>query len=358
MAAPLAAANLSDQIIMDTVEVVNLRKDFGEVHAVDGVDLSIQEGEFFVVLGPSGCGKTTLMRMIAGLEQPTDGDVIIGGERVNNLPPRKRQVAMVFQSYALYPHMTVFDNIAFPLKAKKMPKGAISEKVDWAASILGVGPLLERKPRQLSGGERQRVALCRAMVKEPRVLLLDEPLSNLDAKLRVAARSELEIFQHEMGITTIFVTHDQIEAMALGDRIVVMSAGKVMQVGAPQEIYHDPANIFVATFLGSPTINLVERDGHLIGFRPEHFLPSETSSGQEETVTLPFDVTLVENLGADRLVYGQVENFHGPGLTIAKLPSMVGVTIEPGETYDFCVETQHLKYFDQATGLKAEPIRF
>jgi multiple sugar transport system ATP-binding protein len=250
LAAPLAAANLSDQIIMDTVEVVNLRKDFGEVHAVDGVDLSIQEGEFFVVLGPSGCGKTTLMRMIAGLEQPTDGDVIIGGERVNNLPPRKRQVAMVFQSYALYPHMTVFDNIAFPLKAKKMPKGAISEKVDWAASILGVGPLLERKPRQLSGGERQRVALCRAMVKEPRVLLLDEPLSNLDAKLRVAARSELEIFQHEMGITTIFVTHDQIEAMALGDRIVVMSAGKVMQVGAPQEIYHDPANIFVATFLG------------------------------------------------------------------------------------------------------------
>ncbi|UCG26155.1 MAG: ABC transporter ATP-binding protein, partial [Chloroflexota bacterium] len=189
-------------------------------------------------------------------------------------------------------------------------------------------------------------------------LLLDEPLSNLDAKLRVAARSELEIFQREMGITTIFVTHDQIEAMALGDRIVVMSAGKVMQVGGPQEIYHDPANIFVATFLGSPTINLVERDGHLIGFRPEHFLPSETITSQEENVTLRFDVTLVENLGADRLVYGQVENFHGQGLTTAKLPSMVGVTIEPGETYDFSVETKHLKYFDQATGLKSEPIPF
>jgi multiple sugar transport system ATP-binding protein len=345
-------------MIMDTVEVINLRKFFGDVHAVDGVDLSIREGEFFVVLGPSGCGKTTLMRMIAGLELPTEGEVIIGGERVNDLPPRKREVAMVFQSYALYPHMTVFDNIAFPLKAKKMPKDALTEKVEWASSILGVQPLLQRKPRQLSGGERQRVALCRAMVKEPRVLLLDEPLSNLDAKLRVSARSELELFQRKMGITTIFVTHDQIEAMALGERIVVMSAGKVMQVGTPQDIYHNPANIFVATFLGSPTINLIERNGHLIGFRPEHFLPKETDIGCVAPVTLPFTVTLVENLGADRLVYGEVENAHGQGLITAKLPSMVRVTIEPGETYDFVVDTPHLKYFDQATGLKAEPIPF
>jgi multiple sugar transport system ATP-binding protein len=343
---------------MANIDVVNLRKHFGDVHAVDGVDLSIQEGEFFVVLGPSGCGKTTLMRMIAGLEQPTAGDVLIGGERVNDLPPRKREIAMVFQSYALYPHMTVFNNIAFPLKAKKMPKSEMVEKVEWAASILDVMPLLDRKPRQLSGGERQRVALCRAMVKEPRVLLLDEPLSNLDAKLRVAARSELEIFQREMGITTIFVTHDQTEAMALGDRIVVMSAGKVMQVGGPQEIYHDPANVFVATFLGSPTINFVERNGHLIGFRPEHFLPKETSSGQVESVSMPFTITLVENLGADRLVYGQVKNAYGDALTTAKLPSMVGVTIEPGETYDFAVETQHLKYFDQSTSQRAEPIPF
>ncbi len=196
------------------------------------------------------------------------------------------------------------------------------------------------------------------MVKEPRVLLLDEPLSNLDAKLRVAARSELEIFQRQLGITTIFVTHDQIEAMALGNRIVVMSAGKVMQVGTPQEIYHDPANLFVATFLGSPAINLVERNGHLIGFRPEHFLPSETANSGEETVTLPFTVSLVENLGADRFVYGKVEKAHGEALTTAKLPSMVGVVIEPEQTYDFCVGTRHLKYFDQATGLKAEPIPF
>lgn len=341
---------------MATVDIINLRKHFGDVHAVDGVDLSIRDQEFFVVLGPSGCGKTTLMRMIAGLEYPTGGDVLIGGKRVNKLPPRKRDVAMVFQSYALYPHMSVFDNIAFPLKAKKMPKEALTEKVEWAAGILGIQRLLERKPRQLSGGERQRVALCRAMVKEPEVLLLDEPLSNLDAKLRVSARSELEMFQKKLGITTIFVTHDQTEAMALGNRIVVMSAGKVMQVGTPQEIYHDPANIFVATFLGSPAINLIERNNHLVGFRPEHFLPLEAAPDWQQTVTLPFKVTLVENLGADRFIYGEVENRHGQGLITAKLPSIVGVAIEPGQTYDFAVDTTHLKYFDRSTGEKAQPV--
>lgn len=343
---------------MSTVETRELKKHFGQVKAVDGVDLSIIEGEFFVILGPSGCGKTTLMRMIAGLEQPTEGEIRIAGKRMNELPPRKREVAMVFQSYALYPHMTVFDNIAFPLKAKKMPQSELKSKVEWAANLLDVASKLDRKPRQLSGGERQRVALCRAMVKEPKVLLLDEPLSNLDAKLRVAARSELEMFQRQMGITTIFVTHDQIEAMAMGDRIVVMSAGKIMQVGTPNEIYHDPANLFVATFLGSPPINLVERNGTLIGFRPENILPSEASRSEDETVAVPMQVANVENLGSDRLVYGQVDHAYEDRLISAKIPSMVTVAIEPGESYEFLVESKHLKYFDSETGLRAEPVPF
>jgi multiple sugar transport system ATP-binding protein len=341
-----------------TVETVQLRKHFGDVKAVDGVDLSIREGEFFVILGPSGCGKTTLMRMIAGLEIPTGGDIIIGGERVTELPPRKREVAMVFQSYALYPHMTVFDNIAFPLKAKKIPNEELEKKVVSSAAVMGVDPLLDRKPRQLSGGERQRVALCRAMVKEPRVLLLDEPLSNLDAKLRVSARSELEIFQRQMGITTIFVTHDQIEAMALGNRIVVMSAGKVMQVGEPQEIYHNPANLFVATFLGSPAINLLEKDGKLVGFRPEHYLPREVMNANNDLVVIPLQVSLVENLGADRLIYGNVEGSYENKLIAAKLPSLVTASIEPNQTHDFAVESSHLKFFDQATGLRTDPFQF
>ena len=341
---------------MDTVETINLKKHFGAVKAVDGVDLTINEGEFFVILGPSGCGKTTLMRMIAGLETPTEGDVIIGGERVTELPPRMRQVAMVFQSYALYPHMTVFDNIAFPLKAKKVPRAELRSKVEAAAATLGVDPLLDRRPRQLSGGERQRVALCRAMVKEPRVLLLDEPLSNLDAKLRTAARAELEMFQRQLGITTIFVTHDQIEAMAMGDRILVMSEGKIMQVGDPQEIYHNPTNLFVATFLGSPTINLLEKDGCLIGFRPEHFLPSGSSVTENILTTVSLNVFHVENLGADRLVYGELENSYEGKLIAAKLPSIVTELIEPGVTYDFVIETRHLKYFDKETGQKTEAI--
>jgi multiple sugar transport system ATP-binding protein len=343
---------------MATVETKQLKKYFGQVKAVDGVDLAIQESEFFVILGPSGCGKTTLMRMIAGLEQPTGGEVLIGEERMNELPPRKREVAMVFQSYALYPHMTVFDNIAFPLKAKKLPKKELTEKVNKAATTLGVFGLLDRKPRQLSGGERQRVALCRAMVKEPRVLLLDEPLSNLDAKLRVAARAELEMFQRQLGITTIFVTHDQIEAMAMGDRIVVMSAGKVMQVGTPDEVYHKPENIFVAMFLGSPTINLVERNGTLIGFRPEHLLPTSASGAMDNAVTVPLDVSHVENLGADRLVYGRMDLAFEDRPIIGKLPSIVNVAIEPGTTYDFSVESSHLKFFDKETGLRAEPQPF
>ena len=226
---------------MATVETRGVKKYYGNVVAVNGVDLLTQDGEFLVLLGPSGCGKTTLLRMIAGFETPTAGDLLIGGEIVNDLPPRARKIAMVFQSYALYPHMTVFKNIAFPLKAQRVARSVIPEKVEWAASLFGIGHLLQRKPRELSGGERQRVALARALVREPSVFLLDEPLSNLDAQLRASARDELQQFQRRIGTTTIYVTHDQVEAMGLGDRIVVMRAGTVRQIGTPQEIYHEPA---------------------------------------------------------------------------------------------------------------------
>lgn len=340
---------------MAVVETRNIRKEFGDVKAVDGIDLAVQEGEFLVLLGPSGCGKTTLLRMIAGLEKPTDGEVLIGGEVVNDLPPRTRNIGMVFQSYALYPHMSVFDNIAFPLKAQRTPREAIKEKVEWATSLFGIQRLLDRKPRHLSGGERQRVALARALVKEPTVMLLDEPLSNLDAKLRISARDELQSFQQRTGITTIFVTHDQVEAMGLGDRIVVMYQGRVRQIGTPYEIYHEPADTFVATFVGSPPMNLVERNGFIVGFRPEHFLPKPALEAKESVTTFPFHVERVEYLGSDRLLYGGLDGMaDGSVKTVARLPSMVSVPIESGERYEFAVEDKDLSFFDKSTGERTQ----
>jgi multiple sugar transport system ATP-binding protein len=340
---------------MVVVETKGIKKHFGNVKAVDGVDLAIEEGELLVILGPSGCGKTTLMRMIAGLEIPTAGDVYIGGDQVTQLPPRDREIAMVFQSYALYPHMKIFDNIAFPLKAKKQPKMEIRGKVEKTAALLGIGDLLDRKPRQLSGGERQRVALCRALVKEPRVLLLDEPLSNLDAKLRVAARGELQQFQRQLGVTTIFVTHDQIEAMALGDRIVVMNAGRVSQIGTPREVYHESADTFVASFLGSPPMNILVKDDIMVGFRPEQFSPKETAESQDGVTHFHFRISWVEYLGADRLLYGAVEGAHAETVVAAKLPSMVTIPFGAGETYEFFVKTDELRFFDKKSGLRTEP---
>jgi multiple sugar transport system ATP-binding protein len=339
---------------MAIVETRQVRKHFGDVRAVDGVDLSTKEGEFLVLLGPSGCGKTTLLRMIAGLERPTGGEILIGKQVVNELPPRDRKIAMVFQSYALYPHMTVFDNIAFPLKAQGVKKEAIPQKVEWAAGLFGIERLLHRKPRELSGGERQRVALARAVVREPAVFLLDEPLSNLDAKLRTSAREELQQFQRRIGTTTIYVTHDQVEAMGLGDRIAVMQGGKVRQIGTPPEVYHEPADTFVAGFLGSPPMNLVERPDYLLGFRPEHFLPKgmHESAGQE--MTLPFRVTRVEYLGSDRLIYGVLGGPFPDAKVIAKLPYTVSVPIQQGETYEFAVQDKDLKFFDKATGLRTQ----
>lgn len=340
---------------MSIVEIRGIKKYFDDVRAVDGIDLSIEEGELLVILGPSGCGKTTLMRMIAGLEKPTSGEIIIGGRDVTDLPPRDRDISMVFQSYALYPHMTVFNNIAFPLKSRgNMTKEEVKEKVGWATSILGIEELQDRKPRHLSGGERQRVALCRAMVKEPKILLLDEPLSNLDAKLRASAREELQQFQRQLGITTIFVTHDQIEAMGMGDRIVVMNSGKVRQVGSPEEIYHYSSDTFVATFLGSPGMNLLEREDHIFGFRPENFLPQEVVDVHDGMVTFSFSASRVEHLGADRLIYGEARDDFGETHVVSKLPSAITVRVDAGETYDFVVQNQHLRYYDISTGVLLE----
>src|SRR5881397_185787 len=337
---------------MATVETRGVKKYFGDVVAVDGVDLVTKDGEFLVLLGPSGCGKTTLLRMIAGFETPSAGELVIAGEVVNDLPPRARKIAMVFQSYALYPHMTVFKNIAFPLKAQRVAKAAIPQKVEWAASLFGIGHLLHRKPRELSGGERQRVALARAVVREPAVFLLDEPLSNLDAQLRTSARDELQQFQRRIGTTTIYVTHDQVEAMGLGDRIAVMRAGTVRQIGTPQEIYHEPADTFVARFVGSPPMNLVKREDFILGFRPENFFPKGTQDGAAKVATFPFRVTRVEYLGADRLLYGTLGGAFADQKVIARLPSTVTVSIEPETIYDFTVEERELKFFEPSTEVR------
>jgi multiple sugar transport system ATP-binding protein len=338
-----------------TVETRGVVKQFGDVRAVDGVDLATREGEFLVLLGPSGCGKTTLLRMIAGLEAPTAGEILIGGRVVTALPPRARHIAMVFQSYALYPHMTVGRNIAFPLRAQRLPKTEVARKVAWAAALFGIDHLLQRKPRQLSGGERQRVALARALVREPAVFLLDEPLSNLDAKLRASARDELQQFQRRIATTTIYVTHDQIEAMGLGDRIAVMQSGRVRQLGTPPEVYGEPADTFVASFLGSPPMNVVDGPDCLVGFRPEHFLPREAHDPGRPLVPLGFRVARVEYLGADRLLYGVLEGKFQDARAIGRLPSTVALPIEARRRYDFAVPERELKFFDRATGLRTAP---
>jgi multiple sugar transport system ATP-binding protein len=251
--------------------------------------------------------------------------------------------------------MTVFKNIAFPLKAQGVQKEAIPQKVEWAASLFGIERLLHRKPRELSGGERQRVALARALVREPSVFLLDEPLSNLDAKLRASARDELQQFQRRIGTTTIYVTHDQVEAMGLGDRIAVMNLGKVRQIGTPQEVYHEPADTFVATFLGSPPMNLLHKGDSLVGFRPEDFLPREVHGTRDNLMHFQFRVTRVEYLGADRLLYGVLGGKFSDERAVAKLASTVTAPIEPGGTYTFAVQEKGLKFFDKETGLRTGP---
>jgi multiple sugar transport system ATP-binding protein len=353
---------------MAIVETRGLTKNFkaGQAAAVKNVNLESREGEFLVLLGPSGSGKTTLLRMIAGLEEPTSGEIRIGGIVVNDMTPRERRIAMVFQSYALYPHLTVLGNIVFPLKARGMGRQEREKKADWAASLLGIKHLLDRKPRELSGGERQRVALARAIVREPSIFLLDEPLSNLDAKLRASAREELEQFQKRVATTTIYVTHDQVEAMAMGDRIVVMNFGEVRQIGTPSEVYDDPADTFVATFLGSPPMNLVEHSDVTIGFRPEHFFPVAHVAGRETVpsdlrapgiegpyVPLRLRVSHQEYLGAERIVYGELqESRFESKKVISRMASTHAARFETGGVYAFSVPERHLKFFDRAKGTR------
>jgi multiple sugar transport system ATP-binding protein len=332
---------------MAFVELKELTKHFGQVKAVDGVNLEISAGEFLVLLGPSGSGKTTLMRLCAGLEQPTAGHLIISGEVVNGIPPRERGIAMVFQSYALYPHKTVFKNIAFPLTVERLDKKEIKKKVEWSADLLGIGHLLDRRPAQISGGEKQRVAIARALVRTPKVLLLDEPLSNLDAQVRHTARVELKKFQQEIGVTTIYVTHDQSEAMGLGDRIAVMKSGKLRQIGTPDEIYHHPADIFVAGFIGIPPMNFVEQEGVIVGFRPEVFHPADPAHA-ENRISFRFRILRVENLGSNKLAYGAI----GDANVIANLP--VRIPLEEGKEYDFSVRRSDLRYYNKQTGVRID----
>ena len=339
---------------MATLELRGLKKKYGSIYAVDGIDIAIKEGEFLAILGPSGCGKSTTMRMIAGLEQPTAGEVLIGGKPVTHLPPRERNVSMVFQSYALYPHMTVRENIAFPLKTRGVPRAERDTKIKWAAGMLGIEPLLQRKPARLSGGEKQKVALARSLVRDPALFIFDEPLSSLDAQVRTLARSELRLLHDRTGVTTVYVTHDQIEALGMGDRIAIMQRGRVRQLGTPKELYDHPADTFVAGFLGSPPMNLLQRDGRIIGFRPEQLLPAAPDTAADGAFALQVRIQRLEFLGADWLVYGILEGGAAEQKILSKVSPDVARTLQEGELREFRVQPGSLRFFDPVSGLRID----
>jgi multiple sugar transport system ATP-binding protein len=345
----------------------NVTKRWGGFVAVRDQSLAVRDGEFMVLLGPSGCGKTTTMRMVAGLEEPTSGDILIGGARVNDLPPRERDVAMVFQSYGLYPHMTVAENIGYPLKLRGIDGAERERQVRAAAAKVELGDLLHRKPRELSGGQRQRVALARAIIRRPTVFLMDEPLSNLDAKLRVSTRAEIKHLQYELGVTTIYVTHDQIEAMTLAHRVAVMSQGEIRQLDTPEAIYDRPADLFVAGFIGSPPMNLIPGEhangvfttpgglraetrvpGHagaaVLGIRPEDVSVAPPGGGD-----LDATVYAVELTGDAVLVTVTV----GEARLIAKADR--AWRAETGSTIGLRLERRRLHLFDAATSRRIQP---
>ncbi|ASI99067.1 ABC transporter ATP-binding protein [Thermococcus celer] len=362
---------------MVEVKLDRITKRFGNFEAVKELTLSIRDGEFLVLLGPSGCGKTTTLRMISGLETPTEGRIYFGDRDVTYLPPKDRNISMVFQSYAVWPHMKVFDNIAFPLKVKKYPEDEIRQRVKWAAELLQIEALLDRYPAQLSGGQRQRVAVARAIVVEPDVLLMDEPLSNLDAKLRVTMRAEIKKLQTKLGVTTIYVTHDQVEAMTMGDRIAVMNQGRLLQVGPPTEVYLKPNSLFVATFIGAPEMNILdaslvenggialEGDGFriplpgdlrevlgdyigkevLVGIRPEHMTVKGVSRLEHVTRSAEIEgvVDFIEALGTDTIVHAKV----GGNIIKIKLPGHIPIPL--GEKIKIEVDLDNLHVFDRST---------
>ncbi|SHE62855.1 carbohydrate ABC transporter ATP-binding protein, CUT1 family [Litoreibacter ascidiaceicola] len=296
---------------MATIKLDNIKKSFGKTDVIHGVNIDIEDGEFIVIVGPSGCGKSTLLRMVAGLETVTSGEILIDGAQVNGVEPMDRDIAMVFQNYALYPHMSVEENMAYGLKIAKTPKAEITERVAEAARMLQLEPYLKRKPRELSGGQRQRVAMGRAIVRKPKVFLFDEPLSNLDAKLRVQMRLEIKELQSRLGITALYVTHDQVEAMTLADRMVVMNGGVADQIGAPLEVYSNPQTEFVAGFIGSPATNFIDaalvpdapKGASKIGIRPEHITLLPSGQGK-----LSGNVVFTEALGAETLVHLRMDS--------------------------------------------------
>lgn len=351
---------------MSTVTLNDVRKSYGRDEIIHGVNIDIADKEFIVVVGPSGCGKSTLLRMIAGLETISDGTISIDGRVVNDLEPMERNIAMVFQNYALYPHMSVFDNMAYSLKIAKLGKQEIRERVEKAASLLQLSDYLKRKPRELSGGQRQRVAMGRAIVRKPAVFLFDEPLSNLDAKLRVQMRLEIRKLQRELGVTSVYVTHDQVEAMTLGDRLMVLNGGHVEQFGTPIELYEKPASRFVADFIGSPSMNMLSgtaANGNItlengaviasdtqisgpvdLGIRPEHMVLSETGPLRLETA-------MVEQLGSNTLVHGFLTGTNKP--LVASLQGVHSeASIGPHLNFEVPVAAQHL--FDSDSGRRIE----
>jgi sn-glycerol 3-phosphate transport system ATP-binding protein len=356
------------------LEISGVRKSFGAVDVLHGIDLSVADGEMVVMVGASGCGKSTLLRIVAGLESPTAGSIRIGGEDVTRREPKDRDIAMVFQNYALYPHMSVFENMAYGLKIRGLPKQEIRRRVDETAKMLGLSALLDRRPRQLSGGQRQRVAMGRAVVREPKLFLFDEPLSNLDAKLRVAMRAEIKRLQQRLAVTSLYVTHDQVEAMTLGDRLVVMHEGRAAQIATPMEVWSRPADTYVAGFIGAPAMNFLNgrladqgraaqldggpllafADGRrpgedgtklIIGIRPEHVVPCRSGKGPE------LRVDLVEPLGAESLVHGRL-----PGSPEDFTVRLQGSAPLRGSVLPVELPPTHLHIFDAATGIRLDPM--